>query len=375
MIPMIFFIGLDSPLQTLEIAGGVELPSPASPSSSEASAPLTQSQRKEAEENLKGCVVASRNDEMNRQSSRLSQSPSRRTASAHNFFDASNHSKASARSQGSSLGSVAYQGPPPRKRDGSFIKSSIRCASQVDLSCSTFDCGPINNRNSPSPTISSPANVTVKRSVSFSCINIREHERIAGDNPCVTSGVPLSIGWGYHQHDAVDVDVYEKNRGPSPHNINMMMVPANVRKNILRDEFGVSIRDMNDSMRNVHITRRQRKHTSAIDQFEWWEEVLQSTKRKFNRLTKKTTTVKEEEKLWEHAHEKAMKQYIKELGGRDDFLAMEGMRENIKSEAVVEVGVGLPMEEIACTAFESSDEDEIDLSSTAHTVLKRASTT
>ena len=33
-----------------------------------------------------------------------------------------------------------------------------------------------------------------KKTCTFSVVDIREHERIAGDNPCVSKGVPIAIG-------------------------------------------------------------------------------------------------------------------------------------------------------------------------------------
>eukprot|EP00984_Skeletonema_dohrnii_P024205 scaffold13306_cov61-Skeletonema_dohrnii-CCMP3373.AAC.1 len=63
-----------------------------------------------------------------------------------------------------------------------------------------------------------------------------------------------------------------------------MMVPASVRKSMLRDEFKISIADMNASMKGVNITKKQRRHTVASEHLEGWQEVTESAKRKFKRL-------------------------------------------------------------------------------------------
>jgi hypothetical protein len=153
---------------------------------------------------------------------------------------------------------------------------------------------------------SSIQSAPVKRSISFASVHIREHERIAGDNPCVTSGVPLSIGWGSVQHKAIDLDLYEKSKGPSRDKIEMM-VPAAIRKSMLRDEFGVSIKELNAAIKDVNITKRNRRHTVAGEGMEGWGEGIESVKRKLGRLVKNTTKEKEEQELWKQAQRAAMK--------------------------------------------------------------------
>jgi hypothetical protein len=45
-----------------------------------------------------------------------------------------------------------------------------------------------------------------KRSVSFKTIEVREYERVLGDHPNTTHGPPMSIGWAFVEHDAIDLD-------------------------------------------------------------------------------------------------------------------------------------------------------------------------
>mmetsp|Transcript_29464 Transcript_29464/g.46270 ORF Transcript_29464/g.46270 Transcript_29464/m.46270 type:complete len:406 (-) Transcript_29464:192-1409(-) len=151
------------------------------------------------------------------------------------------------------------------------------------------------------------------RSVELKTVHIREHERIAGDNPCVSSGVPLSLGWGFVQHDPFPLDDYESAKGPPRDKIEMM-VPASVRKCMLRDEFKVSIAELNASMKVVNITKKQRRHTVASEHLEGWQEVSESAKRKFKRLLNKSSTKKEEAALWEQAHTSATQSFLKTFG-------------------------------------------------------------
>lgn len=213
--------------------------------------------------------------------------------------DESLHSRASLLGQLSRRSS--YHGPSPLLSDGRAPKSVMKKGSSSGLSTDSMPC----------PEKDAPAK-SMKR-CSFSFVDVREHERIAGDNPCVSSGVPLSLGWGYYQHESISLDDYEYNKGPSRDKIEMM-VPAGIRRSMLRDEFGVSVAEMNASMREVNITKRQRRHTVATEHMEGWNEVLQSAKRKFKRFVKKTSTAKEEEKMWAQAHKSAMAEYLKKNG-------------------------------------------------------------
>jgi hypothetical protein len=215
-------------------------------------------------------------------------------------LDASGHTKVSLLEE--RLRASAYRGPRPTK-DGAVLKGVMKTGTRqistsMDLS--------INSSPMPGDVGDRP---TTMRRCAFSFVDIREHERIAGDNPCVTSGVPLSIGWGYYQNKSIELDHYELNKGPPRDKIEMM-VPAAVRRKMLNDEFGVSVTEINKQMRDVNITKSQRRQTVAFEHMEAWTDVLQSAKRKFRRIVKKTTTAKEQEKLWEEAHKSAMSEYL-----------------------------------------------------------------
>ena len=209
-----------------------------------------------------------------------------------------------------------YFGPLPTRKDGSPIEGVLKDRAYF-------------LRRSSQQSNKSDAST---RSVELKSIHIREHERIAGDNPCVTSGVPLSIGWGYVQHDPIPLDVYENAKGPPRDKIEMM-VPAGIRRSMLRDEFRVSVAELNASMKIVHLTKRNRKNTIASEHLEGWQEVAQSAKRKFKRIMNKTSTKKEEAALWEQAHRAATEAFLKEFGS-------DALGENPELVGVGEVGVG-----------------------------------
>ncbi|KAL7499395.1 hypothetical protein ACHAWT_008170 [Skeletonema menzelii] len=195
----------------------------------------------------------------------------------------------------------AYKGPTPLKKDGSSIQSILKKRNvlgptfstddTVDCSHDTVDCSRTGE-------------------VDFSHIDIREFERIPGDNPCVRAGVPLSIGWAHIQHDPISLDDYENAKGPPRDKIEMM-VPAGVRKSMLRDEFKVSIADLNAAMKSVNICKRQRAHTLKTERLEVLEEFRQSAKRKFKRAVGKAVSSSQQaEELWENSYEAVRNDYL-----------------------------------------------------------------
>jgi hypothetical protein len=48
--------------------------------------------------------------------------------------------------------------------------------------------------------------------VSFSNVSVREYSRVVGDNPCVSSGPPLAIGWKYNKRGKTDIDSFEEEK-------------------------------------------------------------------------------------------------------------------------------------------------------------------
>ena len=225
---------------------------------------------------------------------------------AEKVIDESGHTRHSMLSVRSSAS--AYRGPQPRMKDGRRVKSALKRSSStgvpgrgdsvVDTSRKSISSAPVGVQGSESEEKG-------LRRCTFSSVDIREHERIAGDNPCVSSGVPLSIGWGYVQHDPIEFDFYQTHKAPGRSKIEMM-VPAEVRKQMLRDEFKVSVKDLNESMKEATITKRQRRQTNASEHLEGWHEVTQSINRKLKRFIKKTNTAKETEQLWLAAEKKAL---------------------------------------------------------------------
>jgi hypothetical protein len=97
-----------------------------------------------------------------------------------------------------------------------------------------------------------------KRAVSFGLIQIREYNRVVGDNPNVRVGPPMSIGWGFVEKQSLQIDVYErtKHRRKSP-----LLMDSITRKSMLRNVYDVPAEDIRAAEQQVQKIQRQRLQT------------------------------------------------------------------------------------------------------------------
>lgn len=135
---------------------------------------------------------------------------------------------------------------------------------------------------------------TIRREVSFSKIEIREYERSIGDN-VVSSGVPISLGWGYKEADELDLSAHEEVRRHRSHDD--LKLPGHVRMKLLR-KFGYSMEDQLEAAEQSNEARKLRLASAAktVEQ-DRAEYALEKAKRHVHKMRTKTArTAKEQEK-------------------------------------------------------------------------------
>jgi hypothetical protein len=122
-----------------------------------------------------------------------------------------------------------------------------------------------------------------RKVVSFGQIQVREYNRVLGDNPTVRVGPPMSLGWEFVQKRAVPVDVYEK-RKRSRTSSDLRMASF-TRNSILRHEFDVSLEEIRAAEKIARNIQRQRCQTmhrgKTVTAIEY---AMESAKRKMHRF-------------------------------------------------------------------------------------------
>jgi hypothetical protein len=93
--------------------------------------------------------------------------------------------------------------------------------------------------------------------VSFGEIQVREFERIVGDHPETRIGVPLTIGWAFHEKQPVSIERYEADRLPKG-NLRMSSI---TRKNILHNVFGIPEEELRAAEKEVQKIKKGRNHS------------------------------------------------------------------------------------------------------------------
>jgi len=148
---------------------------------------------------------------------------------------------------------------------------------------------------------STKMNTDPNRSVSFHSVQIREYERCLGDNPCVSSGPAISIGWRHTGNGRTFlVNDYETNRAQRRRSTEML-IPRHVREDMLHFEYGVSRSQISRTVKNINNFKAQRRQTVNNLNFEVIEEMFESAKRRLVRTVKRRGKRKEQNLLWINA--------------------------------------------------------------------------
>ncbi|GAX17602.1 hypothetical protein FisN_18Lh258 [Fistulifera solaris] len=127
----------------------------------------------------------------------------------------------------------------------------------------------------------------LERKVSFKHVHVKEFDRIIGDNPSCSFGVPISIGWTVENESEIDMEEYESFREHHRRSKLEMLLPKETREVLLMD-WGCSTKDMSLAVKEKVKIKNQRNFTVAklgpIDSLEeWMERANRKMKKMFRR--------------------------------------------------------------------------------------------
>lgn len=197
-----------------------------------------------------------------------------------------------------------YQGPRPVGKDGAPLKSCMKKNLSDDDSLDSDE------DDDASSVASSASKTKIKRNISFSSVEIRDYDRAVGDNPCVTSGVPLSLDWNYSEaaeHDLEEYENFKESIGGSRPRSGMQM-PSHMRARVLQ-EFGATAVEIRKASKEASLVKKGRMKTIVNK-----NDVIEKTKDKLKqfcaRKNEESTEDRKQEMLWENAHKEAVKKYL-----------------------------------------------------------------
>lgn len=134
--------------------------------------------------------------------------------------------------------------------------------------------------------------------VRFDRVEMREFDRTVGDNPSVSSGVPIGLDWKYNPNPLVkDLEDYETNRAPRRSKRELALDPS-AREDMLLRDWGLTFRELNTMTIEADTIRLQR-YKSAVQNpiLQRRDEILEKTKRHVTRVLTGGKK-REQEKLW-----------------------------------------------------------------------------
>lgn len=143
--------------------------------------------------------------------------------------------------------------------------------------------------------------------MSFSQVNVREYQRVLGDNPSVRSGPPISIGWNYDPDEiSVSLDDFEAGRG-SPRASSEYIIPRATREQMLKDHAEVRRQDIAKAVRGVQKAKHNRMQTRNNLAMTGVFDKMEGAKRKAKKIIGlRSSYAVQEARLWDNAHSVAV---------------------------------------------------------------------
>lgn len=97
-------------------------------------------------------------------------------------------------------------------------------------------------------------------SVRFSSVAIRDYSVCIGDNPSVSRGIPISLGWDYDQEQSYDINKFEDGRFEERRDSEELKLPSLERVQMLK-RMGYSRGEIKDQTKEVQKAKDKRFST------------------------------------------------------------------------------------------------------------------
>lgn len=153
------------------------------------------------------------------------------------------------------------------------------------------DGNPVTPERNKSALVVTPNNYWTKRSngssrscktsVIFTEVKVRRYDIVIGDNPSVTMGPPLSIGWEFESESSFNIDEFEECRGVRRSSAEMVM-PRAVREELLLSN-GFTKKEIMEVVKEVAKCKNNRQLTVENMKFEPVELKIENCKRSLRR--------------------------------------------------------------------------------------------
>lgn len=99
-----------------------------------------------------------------------------------------------------------------------------------------------------------------EKSVRFSSVDVRDYSICLGDNPSVSRGVAISLGWGYDKEITFEINSYECNRSGYRRHFEELKIPSLQRIQLLKG-LGYSRGELNEQRKKTHLDKQHRFRT------------------------------------------------------------------------------------------------------------------
>ena len=145
-------------------------------------------------------------------------------------------------------------------------------------------------------------------SVKFDKIQVREYERVLGDNPAVSAGPPVSLGWKYTPERELDVEFFETERPPR-RTRKELSLPARFREDMLVKQWGHTLNELKLASIESEIVKGQRKESANYHSM-YMEEAMERSRERRTMASEEPDAL---DQLLQHAQYRVQAEFRSEL--------------------------------------------------------------